>query len=264
MTRPRLYSTEALVLRAAPLGEADRLLTLLTPALGKLQVKARGVRKTASKLAGHLEPLTRSLLHLARGQTWDTITGAEARESFLALKSDLALLFRALYVAEVADLLSPLEEPAPPVYALLLEGMRALMAPGDLDLLLRYLEVHLLLCAGFLPEFQQCTECREEVAPGRHLFSPQRGGVVCTSCGSPAHGDQPISINALKVLRFLSTATFGSLRALRVPSALHRELAQVLESFLRHVLEREVRSAAFLRLAVLGPSSLAPASAREA
>src|SRR3989304_3564905 len=104
MTTPRLYKTEAIVLRQRKLGEADRILTLHTPAYGKLDAKAKGVRKTTSRMSGHLQPLSRCMVQLAQGRPGlDVIAGCETLESFQALREDLDRLSRALYAAELAD-----------------------------------------------------------------------------------------------------------------------------------------------------------------
>ena len=165
MARPRIYNTEAIVLRTSPLGEADRLLTLLTPGLGKLRATARGVRKPTSKLGGHLDSLTRSSLTLAKGQTLDTITGADTRETFPLVKGNLDRLSRAIYLTELVDTLSPLEAPNPAIYTLFLEGLRLLGTDADPDLVLRYMELQLLSHSGFLPELHQCVECHGQIAP---------------------------------------------------------------------------------------------------
>ena len=73
---PKLYKTEAIVLRQRRLGEADRILTLFTPTYGKLEVKAKGVRKTTSRMSGHLQPLTRCVLQMVQGHVGDIVTGA--------------------------------------------------------------------------------------------------------------------------------------------------------------------------------------------
>ncbi|MSQ22091.1 MAG: DNA repair protein RecO [Dehalococcoidia bacterium] len=247
MPSVRIYNTEAIVLRASPLGEADRLLTLLTPGLGKLQATARGVRKPTSKLGGHLDLLTRSSLTVAKGQSLDTITGAEAQETFPLVKGNLERLSRAIYLSELMDSFCPLEAPSPAVYTLFLDGLRALGVETDSDLLLRYMELQLLSLSGFLPELQRCAECHNSVAPSLHLWSPAAGGVVCPSC-SAAHSDAAnLSLNALKVMRFISTATVSSATMVRVNAPLHRELAAIMDAYLRFTLEREMRSAAFLR-----------------
>ena len=247
MSRPRIYDTEAIILRTTPLGEADRLLTLFTSELGKLRVTARGVRKPTSKLGGHLEPLTRSSLTLARGQSLDTVTSADAREVFPSVKNDLGRLSRAIYVAELVDAFNPLEAPNPPVYTLFLEGLRMLGTDADTDLVLRYFELQSLGHAGFLPELRWCTECHGQIIPREHYFSPAASGVLCPACRTSHSDAASISVEALKVLRFLSTAAMPLAVLVRVKSPLHRELATLMDSSLRYTLERELRSAAFLR-----------------
>ncbi len=247
MSRPRIYSVEAVVLRSSPIGEADRLLTVLTPSIGKLRITARGVRRTKSKLGGHLEPLTRSTLTIARGQNLDTATGADAREMFSALKENLPRLSAALYLTELVDSLNPLEAPNPPGYFTYLEGLRAIEIQNKTELVLRYLEICLLGQAGFSPELRQCVECHSPITEGNHRFSARAGGVLCPACQASLPGVRPLSLEALKVLRFFSTATLSSALMVNVGPALQRELNTLMDSYVRYTLERELRSASFLR-----------------
>ena len=87
--KSRLYKTEGLVLRTIAVGEADRIVTLLTPGLGKLRLVVRGARRTKSRLGGHVDTLNRVQLSLARGRTLGVITGADTLETFSHLKSCL-------------------------------------------------------------------------------------------------------------------------------------------------------------------------------
>ena len=77
--RPRVYKTEGIVLRSMDLGEADRVLTVLTPRLGKLRVIAKGVRRHAIAIGGGLEPFSDVQLVLAVGRTFDVVTSARSR-----------------------------------------------------------------------------------------------------------------------------------------------------------------------------------------
>ena len=72
--RPRVYKTEAIVLRTMDLGEADRVLTVLTPRLGKLRVIAKGVRRPRSRIGGGLQLFSDVQLVLAVGRTFDVVT----------------------------------------------------------------------------------------------------------------------------------------------------------------------------------------------
>lgn len=247
MARPRIYHTEAIVLRTSPLGEADRLLTVFSPGIGKLRATARGVRKSTSRLGGHLDPLTRSLLTLTRGQSLDTITSADSRETFPRVKSDLSRLSRAIYLIELVDLLNPLEVPSPGTYALFLEGLRTLGTNADADLTMRYLELQLLSHAGYLPQLRQCAACHSQISPRKHFFSTSAGGVLCPACHH-SHSDAiSLSLEALKVLRFISTTTMASAIQVRVKQPLHKELVVLLRALLQYTLDRELRSVSFLR-----------------
>ncbi len=247
MTKPRFYKVEAIVLRASPLGEADRLLTLFTPTMGKLKAVARGVRKPTSKLGGHLDPLTRSSLTLVRGQTLDIVSGADMLESFATVKSNLPRLSRAIYLSEVVDDLNPLEYPNPGAYGLFLEGLRVLATEADGELVRRYMELQFMNHAGFSLELLQCVECHCRIVPKEHAFSSGAGGVLCPACSQSYSDARPISLEALKVLRFFSTATLPSAVGVRIKPLLHQELAEIMDSYVRYTLERELRSAAFVR-----------------
>ena len=155
MPAPRMYKTEAVVLRQRRLGEADRILVIYTPAIGKLDVKARGVRKTTSRMSGHLQPLSRCLVQLARGRSGlDVIAGCETLESFQALREDLDRLSRALYAAELADRFLAERVESMATYRLLLDTLRRLQ-DGNADTALRYYEMRLLEQSGFRPELER-------------------------------------------------------------------------------------------------------------
>jgi DNA repair protein RecO (recombination protein O) len=144
MSKPRNYQTEAIIIKKTKLGEADRILTLYTPHLGKIQAKAKGIRRPRSKLAGHLELLTYSLVSLARGRTLDVIIGSQTINSFLPLKSDLWLTSCALYVTELINQFTADHIENHPLFQLLLETMEQLCQANNKQLTLRYLEMHLL------------------------------------------------------------------------------------------------------------------------
>src|SRR5947209_5448766 len=119
MPAPRVYRTEAIVLKGYDYGEADRVLTLYAPEHGKVRAIAKGVRRTKSRKAGHLDLFTRSSLLLATGRQFDIITQAETIETFRAVREDLWLSTCAHYVAELVDGFTAEQLPNYPVYALL-------------------------------------------------------------------------------------------------------------------------------------------------
>ena len=156
MTTPRIYKTEAIVLRQRKLGEAGKIVTLYTPNYGKLDAVAKGVRRPKSRLGGHLEVLTHTAVMLAQGRNLDTVTQAQTVESFAGLRADLHRLSRALYAAELVDRFSPEGAESYPVFQLLLATLRRLATARNVDTVVRYLEMQLLGVAGFQPQLARC------------------------------------------------------------------------------------------------------------
>ena len=246
MSKPRNYQTEAIIIKKTKLGEADRILTLYTPDLGKIQGVAKGVRRPKSKLAGHLELLTHSLVSLARGRNLDTITGSQTINSFLPLKSDLQLTSYALYATELVNQFTADHIENRPLFRLLSETMEQLCQVRNSELVLRYFELHLFNDVGYRPQLQQCVTCHQSLEPVTNSFCSSAGGILCPNCRQSQALTYSLSVNALKVLRLLQSSDYSAVSRLRMNSELSHELEVVLRDYLKYLLEREVKSAAWL------------------
>ncbi len=246
MPKPRNYQTEAIVIKKTRLGEADSILTLYTPHLGKIQGFAKSLRKPKSKMAGHLELLTHSQVSFARGKNIDTITGSQTIHSFLPLKSDLKLTSYALYTIELVNQFTAEHIENQPLFRLLLETLEQLCQANNHELVLRYFELHLLHEVGYRPQLQQCVTCHRPLEPVVNSFSASGGGVLCPDCRYSQPLSQPLSVNALKVLRLLQSSDHGVVSRLKIDKTLSDELETVMRNYLQYLLEREVKSAAWL------------------
>ena len=246
MSTPRVYRTEAVVLRHARYDEAGRILTLFTPNYGKLRAIAKGVLRPTSRLAGHLEVLSRSALLLAHTRTLDIVTQAQTVESYLTIRQDLGRTSIALYAVELLDRLSEDHYESYAAYQLLLTFLQWLSAVQQPDLPIRYFEMQLLELSGYRPELYMCLQCKSPLQPQLNAFSPAAGGGLCPQCASDNPEARPISVNALKVLRLLQGNDHAQIRRLRLDSPLARELEQLMRHYMPHITERELRSAAFI------------------
>jgi DNA repair protein RecO (recombination protein O) len=247
MSDPREYKTEAIVIRKTKLGEADSILTFFTPRLGKIQGFAKSLRKTKSKMAGHLEILTHSTVAFSRGRNLDTITGAQTINAFFPLKSDLWLTSCGLYVAELVNQFAAEHQENYPLFQLTLETLQRLCQENNKELTLRYFELHLLESAGYRPQLRECVACHKALEPISNSFSAAAGGMLCPACSPVSHSfSYPLSVNAQKVLRLLQGDDFSSIGRVKIDAELARELETVISGYLKHLLEREVKSAAWL------------------
>lgn len=272
MRQQRSYSTEAIVLKRTDMGEADRILTLFTPGKGKFHAIAKGTRRPISKLAGHLELLSRSQLQMALGRNLDIVTQAEGRENFLHLRSELWHMTCGFYLAELVDRFIEEHTQHLDVYTLLLETLRTLDADAlqlqqrrangrELtgqdyalpNLLMRYFELQLLSAVGYEAALHSCAHCGNELRPEENGFKASLGGALCPQCSQ--FWQRRLSLNALKVLRFLQRSKWIEVERLRLDDRLQAELEAVMHDLLRFHLERDLKSWSFLDMLRLPQNS---------
>jgi len=249
MSRSRLYKTEAIVLRGMDIGEADRVLTVLTPQLGKLKVIAKGVRRLRSRLGGGLEPFSDVHLVLAVGRTFDVVTGSLLEDAHLGLRDDLPSTAAAWYLVDLADRFCEGSADAHAAFTLLAQGLSALdAAPEEVSraVVVRWFELHLLGATGFRPELSRCISCGREIEPDGNGYAAAAGGVVCPDCRSPEMAAVPVSREALTLLRHLQRSELSAVLRLRVAPGIARESERLLHATISVVLERELRTRDFL------------------
>ncbi len=246
--RPRVYKTEGIVLRTMDLGEADRVLTVLTPRLGKLRLIAKGVRRQRSRIGGALQPFSDVQLVLAVGRTFDVVTSSSLEDPHLGLRNDLHSTAAAWYVVELADRFCEGAAESHQAFRLLAQALSALDAGPDVarEVVARWFELALLDAMGFRPELAQCLECGGRIEPEGNAYSPVGGGILCPACTHGSHGARPISSDALKVLRHLQRSPLVGVLRLRLSRPVHREVERLLHATVSAVLERELRSRDFL------------------
>jgi DNA repair protein RecO (recombination protein O) len=248
--RQRLYRSHALILRRRDYGEADRILTVLTPHRGKQQLIAKGIRKTNSRKAGHLELFTHANLMLAEGRTWDVVTEAATVESYRRIRDSLEKIGQASYLCELVDAFSESEDENQPLWDLLLVALRALNEDAesiDARTLLHWFELHLLSLSGFQPQFFYCINCESPVEPVLNRLDLNAGGVICPNCAAALPNAETIEPDVLKVLRFLQSRPWDEASRLRVRQEIMVRIDSILHRYLLFVLERHLRSPDFMR-----------------
>jgi DNA repair protein RecO (recombination protein O) len=242
----KLYRTEAIVIRRVNIGEADKILTLFTPSRGKIRAVAKGVRRTNSRMGGHVELFTQSRLLIAAGRNLDIITQTETINAFAPLRVQSNRLDHAFYAVELLDNLTEEFDPHPEVYTLLAETLLALNEGHDPNTTIRAYELHLLAQVGYRPQLQNCVRCTNPLEPVRNFFSPELGGALCPTCGDIEKRSLVLSVDALKVLRYLQRNEFASGPRLRLPAELRREMETVMRGYTRFLLEHDLKSAEYI------------------
>ncbi len=234
-----LYRDAGVVLRTHKLGEADRIITLLTRRRGLVRAVARGVRKTTSRFGGRLEPFMHVDLQLAEGRTLDVITQAETLSAFSRdLGGDYAAYTAGTAMLETAErLVSHDGEPAVQQYHLLVGALRALAERRQpAATLLDSYQLRAMAVAGYAPSFSGCARCGLE-GPHRSFHAPS-GGMLCDRCRVP--GSAAPSPFTVSLLAALLSGDWPSVE--QADDRSRREAAGIVSAYLSWHLERGLRS----------------------
>jgi DNA repair protein RecO (recombination protein O) len=245
---PGLYRDEGVVLRTIKLGEADRIVTILTLGNGKVRAVAKGVRKTSSRFGGRLEPMTRVALQCYRGRELDVITQAETLESNRGLREQYLLLTHAIPMLEAVDQVAQDHEPNPALYRMLAGALRAL---ADLEnpVVTSAFFWKLLSLEGIHPMLDGCARCGraagEDAGADDELvaFDLDEGGALCRTCSRG--GGWPLSFAALSLLRRMLGGGLNGVFA-QEPGPETHEVEQLGIRAVEHHVERRLRSTALL------------------
>lgn len=240
--RVRLRRTEAIVLRRRDLGEADRILVLLTKEFGKVRIVAKGVRRPRSRLAGHLELFARTAVLLARGRELDIVTQAQLIDPFLGLREEPWRIGWAGYLADLTDRATGEGEPQPELYGLLLDVLTELARCVDPFPVVRRFEMRLLVLLGYRPELYACVRCGHRLSPNGLTYAAHLGGIVCGLCHGEGEGIA-LAVGAVKALRLLLGDQWQLVaRRLQDPQ-LRKQVEMALQATLRYQLGGTLASA---------------------
>jgi DNA repair protein RecO (recombination protein O) len=233
-----LYRDQGIVLRTYKLGEADRIVVLMTEHHGKVRSVAKGIRKTKSKFGARLEPPTHVALQLHEGRELDIVTQADTIDHFRDLRDDLDRIGRAVTMLEAVDQVSMEREPNPHLYRMLLGALRSLAARNSPLVSAAFLW-KLLALEGFEPRLDACVMC--DADEDLVAFDLEEGGVLCRA----DRRGQALSADALDALRAILGGRLNqALEAER--SGATDEVDHLSVRAMEHHIERRLRSVGLL------------------
>ncbi|UEJ83088.1 DNA repair protein RecO [Brachybacterium halotolerans subsp. kimchii] len=239
----KLYRDDAIVLRTHPLGEADRIITLLTRRHGKVRAVAKGVRRTGSRFGARLEPFTLVDLQLHAGRNLHTVTQAVTIEGFAGpIAADYSRYTAATAMLETTDRLTDdVVDPSQRGFLLLVGAMRTVAAGAiPASLVLDSFLLRTLALAGWSPELRVCATCGAD-GP-HHAFDVSAGGLVCTACRRP--GAVAIRQAAIEHMIFLMAGDWENV--LDSEQTTREEASRLIADTITWHLERSVRSLGYV------------------
>lgn len=234
------YRTEGLVLRTYKLGEADRIIVVLTPDYGQIRAVAKGVRRTSSKFGSALEPFMHTRLQVIHGRSLDIISQTQTIHGYGSqIAADYDAYGAASAMAETAERLSAAEVDATAAaqFRLLYGAVAALSRRARAPrLILNSYILRSLSTAGWAPSFTVCARCG---VPGPHRsLNIGLGGVVCDDCRPPGS-----STPAPQTIELLSALLTGDWQVADRIDVVHQtEAAKTVERYLQFHVEKDLRS----------------------
>jgi DNA repair protein RecO (recombination protein O) len=254
-----LKRTEGIVLRSFPFGEADLIVTYLTPDLGVLKLFAKSPRKIMSRFGSSLEPLTRSRISFwgKEDAALPRLTQSDIIHTFQSIRENLNCLLRISEMIELIINFVPEREGNRRVYMLLVNTLRDIeddLLPADTrnggkcgssneELVVNHYKIKFLELVGFAPKLDACGRC------GRngYCFYLSHGSILCEECAKGV--DSPIKLSPA-VLRFYSdllTWDTTKIKRIKPSAALLSELSDIINVHIKYVLSRPLKSEEFIQ-----------------
>jgi DNA repair protein RecO (recombination protein O) len=284
----RTYKATGINLKSIPLGEADRLLTILTREFGLIQAVAMGSRKTNSKLSGRSSLFVVNELLIAKGKALDKITQAETLESYPGLAKELQKLTAGQYLAELCLCQALSEQPQDHLFVVLNQHLKQIEQAPLPQVLPHLIQAiyHLFALAGVAPQVHRCCLTQQAIRPPlenpqwRVGFSPTAGGLVTLEAiaqrkpsSQPSASSVPptlpsyrlITASETTLLQVIAQATINQedssvlelpdFRPFMPPIEVWLSIERIFRQYAQYHFDRPIRSAALID-ACFAPSSL--------
>ena len=246
-----ISKTEGIVLKHTNLGEADKILTILTRNNGKIKAIAKGCRKPKSSLLSSSEVFVFSEFVLYKGKNFYHISQAVTRETFYNIRKDLLRLSYATYFAELAEAVSDEGIPSERLFLLLAKALYYLSTEKiPMGLLNLGYQLKLMDISGYRPNLQRCAICKKQ-KEDYIRFSVGLGGVICGDCSTGENlrdiGDIfKISHGTIEALKFLLNIEISRLNTKKIDNTIFNEIERITRSFIQSHLDKRFKSLDFL------------------
>jgi DNA repair protein RecO (recombination protein O) len=237
------YKEEAIVLRAYDLGEADRILTLVTAASGLRRAVAKGVKRTKSKFGGRLEPFTHLDVILHEGRNLDTVVQAEIIHSHAPVREDFNKFLFGEAMLEMIEKSLHENQNIPHLFDALCVSLHVLEGTvASPPLLLAAFEFKICALIGYRPHLDRCLHCGREVEGEKVCMDLVGGGIACSSCSGALESRLTLTSESLSLMRCLLREDMATIAGREESPRLCREVLGTAFRFSESFLDRPLRS----------------------
>jgi DNA repair protein RecO (recombination protein O) len=232
--------TEAIILKTFPLGEADRLVSFLGRASGRVRGVAGGARSIKNRYGSTLEILSHVQIWYVEKETRDLvrIQQCELIESFNKAQSDYTLSTGMAVISEISEQVLPEREVADPMFRLILLAARETERTADWVLPLSYFAYWTVRLGGWLPRFDRCSECGEALENRTAFYAPWAPGLVCEKCRRP--GMRPLHLPGRQLAEVFSGQRLDRIESTAAIRSAANELRETALDWIEHHTERRL------------------------
>lgn len=244
------FRIKGIIIKKQDVREADRIFTIFTDNLGKIQAYGRGTGKINSKLGGHLDLFSAVDLLVAAGKGMPTITYAKNLENFKNIKSNLAKAGIAFYAGELLDKFVLNDYKDTRIFKLLYYFFDTLNVSHieelvQIRILFWSFELKLLKLLGFLPELKICIKCKEKVQNEINYFDLLSGGIICSGCKGD-NQEYQIKNKTIDILNKLNNREFNVLPEMKINNHDALRVKEVIDQYVIFLLEKKLKSPEFI------------------
>ena len=235
------YRAKGFVFSKENRSEADQLFKIYTQEFGRLEILARAIRKTSSKLRSGIDIFTLSDIEFIQGKAQKTLTDAVLLEKFVKTRKNLEKSEIMHRMANFLDSLIKEQEKDQRIYSLILEVFREMekdaLIDGQILLLYYYFFWNLVSFAGYQPELHRCFSCQKKLSPGKINLS-REGGLICPECSAGKSSDYSVSPETIKIVRVLLEGNLVRAKKLKLEEKQIKELEVFSEKYRKIILEK--------------------------
>jgi DNA repair protein RecO (recombination protein O) len=238
--------TEAIILKTFPLGEADRLVSFLGRASGRVRGVAAGARRVKNRYGSTLEVLSHVQIWYVEKETRELvrIQQCELLESFHKAQSNYELSTGLAVISEAAELVLPDHEVTEPMFRLILLAVREIERTGDWALPLSYFAFWTVRLGGWLPRFDRCSSCGAGFGAGAAYHAPWEPGLLCEKCRRP--GMKALHLEARQLAEQFTGERLDRIENASAMGAAPRELREAALNWIEHSSDRKLKTRALL------------------
>jgi len=232
--------TTGMVLLAAPVGEFDKRLVILTKEYGKVTAFVKGARRAGSRYAAVSQPFSFGEFTLYPGKESFGLTDADIKEYFYEVNEDIDLMSYGFYFLELAEYFSVENTDGSELIRLLYVTLKTLIKKREIPLVLvrRVYELKLLTIMGIYPNVFECIRCgsKEKLT----AFSFEGPGCVCEKCKKEK--DLSVSESLVYTMQFIISSNLGKVYSFTLSESVFKEFDRIMERLVKQNVHKEMKS----------------------